>query len=295
MSLGPDQLKRIEAGDRMRVSGEVQVSTTCVDPRTALRRPPLRVQPDGSPRGSCSPPRLSRRRRRSRSPRPSRPSASSGGRTETTTARSRFPTSRRRSATPATLPCAGQRLLREHDPRRLEQATPAAATASSSAPTGPTARSKQDKGRLNVVQARAEVPAPAGSVERRAGQRRAAADRGQEGEAPGRLLGRDRRAGQGRGARLRRRLDRDDRPAPLQHLHLLAGDRRRAARPRPIPSGIATSAVAAPRRRHRGQRLQLHPGPERLRHPVHDASRPARSGSPRTPSTRLRACRRPCT
>jgi len=30
MSLGPDKLKRIEAGDRMRVSGEVQVSTTCV-------------------------------------------------------------------------------------------------------------------------------------------------------------------------------------------------------------------------------------------------------------------------
>jgi hypothetical protein len=31
MSLGPDKLKRIEVGDRMRVSGEVQVSTTCVE------------------------------------------------------------------------------------------------------------------------------------------------------------------------------------------------------------------------------------------------------------------------
>jgi hypothetical protein len=30
MSLGPDQLRRFEAGDRIRVSGEVQVSTTCV-------------------------------------------------------------------------------------------------------------------------------------------------------------------------------------------------------------------------------------------------------------------------
>ncbi len=40
MSLGPEQLKRIEAGDRMRVSGEVQVSTTCVarGPRCVGRR-----------------------------------------------------------------------------------------------------------------------------------------------------------------------------------------------------------------------------------------------------------------
>jgi hypothetical protein len=30
MSLGPDQLRRFEAGDRIRVSAEVQVSTTCV-------------------------------------------------------------------------------------------------------------------------------------------------------------------------------------------------------------------------------------------------------------------------
>jgi hypothetical protein len=40
MSLGPDRLRRIEVGDRMRVSGEVQVSTTCVDrgPRCVGRR-----------------------------------------------------------------------------------------------------------------------------------------------------------------------------------------------------------------------------------------------------------------
>jgi hypothetical protein len=40
MSLGPESLKRIEAGDRMRVSGEVQVSTTCVarGPRCVGRR-----------------------------------------------------------------------------------------------------------------------------------------------------------------------------------------------------------------------------------------------------------------
>ncbi len=40
MSLGPEQLKRIEVGDRIRVSGEVQVSTTCVarGPRCVGRR-----------------------------------------------------------------------------------------------------------------------------------------------------------------------------------------------------------------------------------------------------------------
>jgi hypothetical protein len=40
MSLGPDDLKRIEVGDRMRVSAEVQVSTTCVarGPRCVGRR-----------------------------------------------------------------------------------------------------------------------------------------------------------------------------------------------------------------------------------------------------------------
>ncbi len=40
MSLGPEQLKRIEVGDRMRVCGEVQVSTTCVarGPRCVGRR-----------------------------------------------------------------------------------------------------------------------------------------------------------------------------------------------------------------------------------------------------------------
>jgi hypothetical protein len=40
MSLGPEELKRIEVGDRMRVSGEVQVSTTCVarGPRCVGRR-----------------------------------------------------------------------------------------------------------------------------------------------------------------------------------------------------------------------------------------------------------------
>ena len=40
MSLGPDQLRPFEAGDRIRVSGEVQVSTTCVDrgPRCVGRR-----------------------------------------------------------------------------------------------------------------------------------------------------------------------------------------------------------------------------------------------------------------
>ena len=40
MSLGPEELKRIEVGDRMRVSGEVQVSTTCLarGPRCVGRR-----------------------------------------------------------------------------------------------------------------------------------------------------------------------------------------------------------------------------------------------------------------
>lgn len=40
MSLGPEQLKRIEAGDTVRASGEVQVSTTCVarGPRCLGRR-----------------------------------------------------------------------------------------------------------------------------------------------------------------------------------------------------------------------------------------------------------------
>jgi hypothetical protein len=45
MSLGPEQLKRISAGDRIRVSGEVQMSTTCVAPGprcvgTSYRRNP---------------------------------------------------------------------------------------------------------------------------------------------------------------------------------------------------------------------------------------------------------------
>jgi hypothetical protein len=40
MSIGPDNLRRLEVGDRLRVSGEVQISTTCVarGPRCVGRR-----------------------------------------------------------------------------------------------------------------------------------------------------------------------------------------------------------------------------------------------------------------
>jgi hypothetical protein len=45
MSLGPDQLKRIEPGDRIRAGGEVQISTTCVkdEPRCVGR--PYQLNP----------------------------------------------------------------------------------------------------------------------------------------------------------------------------------------------------------------------------------------------------------
>lgn len=45
MSLGPDQLKRIKRGDRMRVSGEVQISTTCVAKDSRCQGRPYQFNP----------------------------------------------------------------------------------------------------------------------------------------------------------------------------------------------------------------------------------------------------------
>ncbi len=86
MSLGPDQLARIERDDRLRVSAEVQFSTTCVEPGPKCVGTPYQVNPVLTARivlGAAPdrPPAAWR------CPRRRRCAASSSARTETTTAR----------------------------------------------------------------------------------------------------------------------------------------------------------------------------------------------------------------
>ena len=158
MSLGPEELKRIEAGDRMRVSGEVQVSTTCVapGPRCVGRRyefnPTITAQivlAAAADRKAFSIPLSGPRQALCKQRRPNRNHHC------TIT----FPNVESTIADPSTLPCAANQCYVN---MILSAANPAAkhgnrVVLGADRPDGSV---EGDKGRLNVVQARADVPPP---------------------------------------------------------------------------------------------------------------------------------------
>ena len=160
MSLGPEELKRIEAGDRMRVSGEVQVSTTCVarGPRCVGRR--YEFNPTVSARivlaaapepGAESIPLSEAEQVLCKQRRPNRNH-------HCTLA---FPNLETAVADPDALPCPANacyvNMLLGASNRNASRGNRVVLGADL-----PDGGVKGDKGRLNVVQARGEVPPPAG-------------------------------------------------------------------------------------------------------------------------------------
>ena len=160
MSLGPEELKRIEAGDRMRVSGEVQVSTTCVarGPRCVGRR--YEFNPTVSARivlaaapepGAESIPLSEPEQALCKQRRPNRNH-------HCTLA---FPNLETAVSDPDALPCPANacyvNMLLGASNRNASRGNRVVLGADL-----PDGGVKGDKGRLNVVQARGEVPPPAG-------------------------------------------------------------------------------------------------------------------------------------
>jgi hypothetical protein len=160
MSLGPDELKRIEAGDTIRAGGEVQVSTTCVrdEPRCIGRPYPinptvtakivLAAEPNATapslPLSEQPVSRLCKQRRPNRNH-------------HCTLAMRNVETA---IPTPGGLPCPANACYvnmlvgASHPNARKGNVVVVGADR-------PDASVVQDKGRLNVVQARADVPPPA--------------------------------------------------------------------------------------------------------------------------------------
>ena len=160
MSLGPDELKRIEAGDRIRAGGEVQVSTTCVkdEPRCIGR--PYSVNPTLSARIVLAP-----------EPKASAPSLPLSTQPVTKLCKQTrpnrnhhctlaLPNSETPVPDPAGLPCPANgcyvnMVVGASNPKAKKGNV---VVLGADRPDGSVV---QDKGRLNVVQARADVPAPA--------------------------------------------------------------------------------------------------------------------------------------
>ena len=168
----PTSSTPIEVGDRLRVSGEVQVSTTCVDPGPRCVGHPLRDQPDGDradralaePEGRLGLPAAVARAAPC--------SASSGARIATTTARSRSRTPRPRSPTSRRCParptaCYVNLIVGAHEPEgeARQQGRPRRRPARrlGRAGQGPAQRRPG---------ARRRSPAPTVTVQQRARQRR---------------------------------------------------------------------------------------------------------------------------
>ena len=157
MSLGPDQLPRLEAGDRLRSSGEVQFSTTCVaeEPRcigrpyqfnpTLVARIVLAAAPDQTTGLALT----ESKQVRCKQQRPNRNH-------HCTLAMNNLEIT---IGDPAALPCAANAcyanlVVGAHN-RRARRGN--RVVLGGDRPDGTVA---QDKGRLNVVHARADVPAP---------------------------------------------------------------------------------------------------------------------------------------
>jgi len=158
MSLGPDQLKRIEVGDRMRVSGEVQVSTTCVARSTRCVGRRYEFNPSVAARIVLSP-----------TPEPTGASIPLSE-TKTVLCKQRRPNRNHHCAlvfpnveTPivdlAALPCPNTacyvNLIVGASSKKAQRGNRVVLGADR--PDGGVA---QDKGRLNVIQARGKVPPP---------------------------------------------------------------------------------------------------------------------------------------
>jgi hypothetical protein len=158
MSLGPDKLPRIQNGDRLRASGEVQFSTTCVDEGPKCIGRPYQVNPTLSARIILA----------------AAPDQTDGGLPLSDEARVRckqqrpnrnhhctlaMPNRETTIGDIGTLPCAVNacyvNMVVEAVNRHAKRGNQVVVGADQ-----PDGSVEQDKGRLNLVQARAEVPPP---------------------------------------------------------------------------------------------------------------------------------------
>ena len=120
MSLGPDRLQVIQAGDRLRASAEVQVSTTCLDPGPRCIGRNYDINPR-SPPGSSSPAPGARPRRRSRSRRDDEALQAAASEPQPPL-HADDPQRRDPGRRPGDPAVRAGRLLRQPDRRRLQQA-----------------------------------------------------------------------------------------------------------------------------------------------------------------------------
>jgi hypothetical protein len=158
MSLSPDDLEPIAAGDRLRASGEMQVSTTCVAPGPRCIGRPYEINPTISARivlsGSTDPaaPSMALSQTTSKLCKQTRPNRNH----HCTLAIPNLETS---IADPAALPCAPTgcyvNLIVTASNKKAKRGNVVIVGADE-----PDGSVKQDKGRLNVVQAHADVPPP---------------------------------------------------------------------------------------------------------------------------------------
>jgi hypothetical protein len=158
MSLGPEELPRLEAGDRVRVGAEVQVSTTCVErgPRCVGRRydfnPRLYARIELADSASPDAARVGLSETREVKCTQRRPNRNH----HCTIA---LPNTETVIGDPATLPCPANAcyvnlIVGAYHPRARQGNVVVLGA------DRPDASVAQDKGRLNVVHARAPVPAP---------------------------------------------------------------------------------------------------------------------------------------
>ena len=158
MSLSPEKLEPIEAGDRLRASGEMQVSTTCVAPDTRCVGRPYETNPtitarivlaDSQDPAAPSMPLSQTTTKRCKQTRPNRNHHC------TLT----IPNLETSVPDPSGLPCPPSacyvNLIVTAQNKRAKRGNVVVVGADE-----PDGSVKQDKGRLNLVQAHADVPAP---------------------------------------------------------------------------------------------------------------------------------------
>ncbi len=263
MSLGPEQLKRIERGDAMVASGEVQISTTCVEEGPRCQGSPYQFNPRISARivlassadaDAPSIPLSETKSLRCKQRRPNRNHHCTLALPNVATTISDL----------GTLPCDPQAcyvnmLLGAANKRAGDNDL---IVIGGDRPDGSVA---QDKGRLNLVQAREEGQAPSELsssdlvnaslplTEGKKEKRRVVHSIPISAPVKGEVLAFD--------GSWTATVDQ----LPFNTFISTRGHRRRQPdRDRPERAS-PRSTVAVRRRRHREQRVQLHPGPERLR------------------------------
>jgi hypothetical protein len=162
MSLPPEKLEPIEAGDRLQTSGEMQVSTTCVTPGPRCLGRPYQINP-----------KMTARIVLAASPDPTAPSMPLSE-TQTQLCKQQRPNRNHHCAIaipnlettipdPNALPCAPTscyvNMIVTASNKKAKRGNLVVAGADE-----PDGSVKQDKGRLNLIQAHADVPGPTSST-----------------------------------------------------------------------------------------------------------------------------------